>query len=352
MTVPGHREGPARPAEIELEDFIGRERDDAAAARAGAGGELSAVGGDEEKREPGSESGVRNVVERVVRRVTEHPVVAAISSVLDIAERAGGGLLVAGLAFHALFAILPALLLLAGVSGFLFDDPERRAALIRDLVQRFPPIADVVRDHVQAIVREKSTLSAVALVGLLWGSSNFYGSLDEAMLRIFSRGAARSLIERRIRGMLGVLILLAAAVASVIAGSVWQVIEGTVRIGEDPTLVRLASPLLTMAVMSLAVLLVYRIVPTAPPSWRASWLPALVTGIAIASLTLLFSAISRVLVAGLQAFGALTTLFAALIWLNYVFQALILGAAWARRRKDRELEARGQALDGQRAERE
>ena len=47
---------------------------------------------------------------------------------MSAAGEAGGPLLAAGLAFRALFAILPALLLIAGISGWFIVDAEARAA--------------------------------------------------------------------------------------------------------------------------------------------------------------------------------------------------------------------------------
>jgi uncharacterized BrkB/YihY/UPF0761 family membrane protein len=59
-----------------------------------------------------------------------------------------------------------------------------------------------------------------------------------------------------------------------------------------------------------------------------------VTGLAIALLTDLFTIVAPRLVGGLQAFGVLAALFGALIWLNYGFQLLLLGAAWTALRRD------------------
>jgi uncharacterized BrkB/YihY/UPF0761 family membrane protein len=83
-------------------------------------------------------------------------------------------------------------------------------------------------------------------------------------------------------------------------------------------------------------LLTFRFVPTAPPSWRAAAKPAIVIGFAIGLLTTAFSLVANRVVGLLAVFGVLAAVFGALIWLSYVFQLLIWGAAWARVRRDEE----------------
>ena len=41
---------------------------------------------------------------------------------------------------------------------------------------------------------------------------------------------------------------------------------------------------------------------------------------------------------GLSGFGVIATVFGALIWLNFSYQILLYGAAWARLRRDHEAE--------------
>jgi membrane protein len=293
------------------------------------------VGGASRRAEKGRGIlGWRERGERALRTVAGDERVRRLRAVLDRNDAAGGPLLSAGLAFHALFALLPALLLLSGLAGWLIEDPETRAALVGDLVRRLPPLARPVEETLDRLVSDRGTFSILGLLGLAWGASNFYSSLDEAMARLFSGGRTRNLIERRLRGLAGVAALIAAAVASVAVGAAWSYVEAAVI--PDPSLIawRFVGPAITAVLMVIAVLVVYRAVPTAPPSWTAAALPAFVTGIAIALLTNLFTFVAPRLVGGLEAFGVLAALFGALIWLNYAFQLLLLGGAWAALRRD------------------
>jgi uncharacterized BrkB/YihY/UPF0761 family membrane protein len=170
----------------------------------------------------------------------------------------------------------------------------------------------------------------------LWGASSFYGALDEVMRRIFAGGTVRGFIEQRVRGVLAVAGLVAMLALTALMGGVWTVIVTSV--GELPgaaVALSVGGPLLFVAFSVVAVMLVYQLVPTAPPSWRAAWLPAVVAGLGIGVLTSLFSVLAPVLVGGLAGFGVIAAIFGAFVWLNLGFQMLLWGAAWARYRRDR-----------------
>ena len=55
-------------------------------------------------------------------------------------------------------------------------------------------------------------------------------------------------------------------------------------------------------------------------------------GLALAAFTLIYAIITPRLVGSLQVYGAFVAVFAAMIWLSYVAQAILVGAAWVYRR--------------------
>jgi membrane protein len=295
------------------------------------GGEQAAKGDDD-----GLIPSLQRRVDRIAKRIQAVPTVQRFQAIIQGADDAGGGLLAAGLAFSALFALLPALLVLVGISGFVIEDPARRAALIQGLVQRVPPLAGPITEAIEQLVTARAPFSIIGLVGLAWGASNFYGGLDTAMARLFPGGRLRNFFEQRIRGLLAILGLVTAALGTVAVGSIWSIVETSLATPGDRNFWRLLGPGLTILVMMLATLLTFRFVPTAPPSWRAAAKPAIVIGFAIGLLTTAFSLVANRVVGLLAVFGVLAAVFGALIWLSYVFQLLIWGAAWARVRRDEE----------------
>ncbi len=75
---------------------------------------------------------------------------------------------------------------------------------------------------------------------------------------------------------------------------------------------------------------IYKFVPARTPSWRDVAAPAIGAGLAIALLSQLFAYIAPRVVGLADIVGPLATVFIALAWLSFTFQALLLGAAWLR----------------------
>lgn len=277
----------------------------------------------------------RDRLEVVKRRVMRDPRVAEIQAVSAAIAEASGALLAAGLAFNALFAMVPALLFMVGVLGFVIGDPARAQEIVESLVERVPAIANLADTVLDQLVAGAGAFSVVGIIGVAWGASGFYSSLDETMRRLFPGGAPRGIIEQRIRGVVAVFGLVGAALAAVTATSVVSLLDAVLLLPDGIEWVRLLSTLLMLMVFIVVVLFTYVVVPSANPRPRTALLPALAAGTGIGLVTALFSLIAPFLVGRLSGLGLLATVFGALVWLRLVFTILVFGAAWARIRRDR-----------------
>ncbi len=276
---------------------------------------------------------LRARLNRTIARITANVVVSRVLAVVADANEAGVPLFASALAFTTMFAVVPVLLLIAGLLGWLVEDAAQREALLGQLVSYLPPLQSLLQASLDTVVRERSALSIAGLVGMLWGSSNFYAALDEVMRRIFPGGPARNEFARRGRGVVTVLILLALIAGTVSLGGLWAFVGQLVG---NLAIWSYVVPLFSLAVMVMVVLGAYLLVPTRPPSARAALPPAIVAGVGIGLLTNLFSLLAPWLIGGLSGFGVIATVFGAFVWLNLSYEVLLYGAAWARLRRDRE----------------
>jgi membrane protein len=278
-------------------------------------------------------TGIQATVETSVKEVTDNRIISRVLAVLNIAGEAGAPLFSAALAFSTMFAVIPLFLLLAGVIGLLIENPAEQQALLDQLISMVPPLADFFEATLTGLVQNSGALSLVGIVGLLWGASAYYAGLDEVMRRIFIGGGVRDQFARRIRGVITIVVLIALVMLLVALGSVWALLE---RFVADGAVWRYVVPLISIAATVVVVLGVYKLVPTAPPSLRAALPPAMIAGVGIALLTNLFGALTPLFLGSLSGLGVIATVFGALIWLNFSYQILLYGAAWARLRRDRE----------------
>jgi len=281
-----------------------------------------------------TQTGWQKTLDDTIAKVLAIPIVHTVMRILDTAGQAGAGLFSAALAFSTLFALFPLMLLMAGILGWVIDDPVQRQALLQQLISYFPPIEQLLSDSLDTIVTQRSALTIIGVVGLIWGASGFYLALDEVMRRLFTGASPRDFIQGRLRGILMVVVLIALMVGTLVITSVVSIVTGIT--GQDQ-LLRLLTPIVALAVLIVVVLAIYLLIPAAPPSWRAALPAAILAGLGIGLLTQLFGILTPWLVGGLLAFGVIATVFAALIWLNFSYQILLYGAAWARIRRDAEI---------------
>ena len=269
-------------------------------------------------------------------KVTDFWLVKNTFTVLGIADEVGAPLFSGALAFNAMFAILPGLMLLSGLLGFVIADEATREKLLADLIALVPPLAGVFENSLAGVVQQRGSLTVIGFLGLLWGASNFYNAIDDVMRRMFTGSKPRDIVEKRLRGILTVFILIALFAGTVLMSGTWTyVITSVDGLPGASLLLTFGGPIVFSLLCILSVWLTFRLVPTAPPTWREAWLPVVLTGMAIGLLTSLFSVLAPLLVGGLAAFGVLAAVFGAFVWLNLSFQLLLWGAAWTRFRRDR-----------------
>jgi len=285
----------------------------------------------------------------ILGRVLDQPRVAYVVAVLDTYGRAAGGLLANGLAFSALFATIPIALVTLGLAGLLVADSSVQRALAEALVEAFPPLADLIDGALTALTERAALTSIVGVVGLFWTVSQFYVTLDVAFARIFSDTPERDVFRRTARGFVWVAVLLVGVVAVLIAGTLLSAASAflpeAAPIGRDVVALMTSGPVLILAAIGL-VMVIYKVVPPRPPSWRAVWPPAVVVAVALVLLTQLFMFLVPRLVGIAALAGSLASAFIALAWLSFSFQALLYGAAWVRVRVDRAPSGETSALAG------
>jgi membrane protein len=273
----------------------------------------------------------------ILARFLDEPRVARVRAVLDIYGRAAGGLLASGLAFSALFAAIPTMLLVLGLAGWIAGDPAVRETVSDALIAAFPPIEDLIESSLDAITQGAVAASVIGVIGMVWTVSQLYGALDVAFARIFADAPERDIVRRTARGFAVVGILAAAILGFVMATTLASALDAAsaVDVPFASTLAALAGSVPVLALISIgATLVVYRTLPPRAPAWRSALVPAVIVGLAIVVLTQIFTFLVPRLVGVAALAGSLASAFIALAWLSFSFQALLYGAAWVRVRAE------------------
>jgi membrane protein len=252
-------------------------------------------------------------------------------SVMDSYNAAGGGLLASGLAFSALFAVVPGLLLLVSVLVIVGDEALRKNVLDWVIAQ-VPPLKDVAASVLESVANSARVGSILGFIGFVWGASGFYLAIDGAINRFFPAPHGRDPLRGRVRGVIATAVVVLAVLAAFAASVAISVVNTSVLNIHADGLLPIVSPLVAVGAAWLVCLACYLLLPVRPPHWRAALVPAIVAGTAIGLLTSLFGVLAPMLAGGFTSLGVIASVFIALVWLNWLFQALLLGAAYARQR--------------------
>jgi membrane protein len=260
--------------------------------------------------------------------------VAAGRRIMDRYSAAGGGLLAGGLAYAALFAIVPAILLLTGVVGLVIADAAVQAQVVETVTAALPPLSDLIETLVAEVARNAASFSVIGAIALLWGTSRFVVGFETALGRVMGGTGVRSVVIRNVGAFAAVLLILGAVIGATLLSSRLADVVAT----QPPVLpllreaLGLIVTLLPVGVTIAGMTLIYRIVPLPHPPWRAVVLPGTLSGLALVALASVFAFLAPRLIGSAALLGALATIFAALAWLSLSFQAILIGAAWVSER--------------------
>ena len=246
-------------------------------------------------------------------------------------QAAGGPLLAGGLAYAALFAIVPGVLLLAGVAGIAIPDSATRTEVVGFVSGVLPPLHDLIETVLTEATRDAGPITIVGLVALIWGASRFVVAFEDALRRVFGGGQHLGFVRTNAMAVAAVLLLVAAVVVGALVGGLLALLEaavsasGIVVVGD---VIRLLLGLLGPVITCLAMVAVYRILLLPRPTWRAAAGPGLAVGVVLTVLGRAFVFLAPRLIGAAALLGTLAVVFAALAWLALSFQAVLFGAAW------------------------
>jgi membrane protein len=277
----------------------------------------------------------RVLAERLVQRLGGLPAVRILIATFTVYDRAGGGLTAAGLAYAALFALLPGMLLVVSILAIVISDDATRERIVSLIADAVPPLEDIVRTAFEQVSAGAVPTGIIAFIGLLWGASRFYAALDYSFSKIFSGSRQRNEIERTLRGVLLVAAVVLVPLLLLFAGTLvgWLLTLVPDQSEVPPILtgdLALALHLGSYVLFVLVTLAVYRFVPPDAPPRRALVVPAVVIGLALGAFTQVFTILAPLMTKVAAIYGTFVAAFAILIWMSIGFNLLLVGASWTR----------------------
>jgi membrane protein len=255
-------------------------------------------------------------------------------AVIDRYNAHGGGLLAAGIAYNTLFALIPMALFGGAVLGFVVTDPAGLAKVKSALVEWAPPLASVLDEILGGLANASPSLSIIGLVGMAWGATRLFASLEMGIGAMFAEAPQRGIVARTLRRVASVLVVGGIVVAVFLSTSVASFVSELGLMGGDAAGIGVVVLLLGLptVVSTLALSLVYRVLPPVQPGLSAFLVPAATIGVGLVVLTRLFAVIAPRALGANFVYGTLGAIFVALFWLGLAYSMILIGAAWVRER--------------------
>lgn len=227
-----------------------------------------------------------------------------------------GGAIAAALALNSFLALFPALVAATAVVGFLARSGHGTAAQVVDWLGLHGAAADLVEDAVAAAANAAPAASAVGLIGLGWAGLGIFGAMEVAFNAAWGT-PSRGLVARVVGlvWLAGAVVLLAASAA-------------LTRLG---VLLPAATPA-TVLVGALADAALFawssRVFVARPVAWRDRLPGAATFAAGMAVLKPLGAvAVPRLVASSSALYGAIGTVFAALVWLTLLARLVVFAAA-------------------------
>lgn len=264
------------------------------------------------------------------------------------------------ISFAVLVAMVPLLLLLAGVGGLFasaYFQGDPATALVDQVVQWVPALGGDVslrgflRESITPVLDDRAGLTVVGGLLLLWLSSRLISTMRVVMLQVFEIDRGKGIVHGKLYDLqvivIGGTLLLANLGITAGALAVRDVGIGVVGLEGDAMLWVQTGVAQALAFLSIWLLLLglYRYLPDEAVEWRTAMVAASFTAVAHELLKGGFGWYVSAVADYRTPYGNLISLAVLFFWIHYTSISLILGGevafTWTERRRQRRAEAGG-----------
>jgi membrane protein len=207
----------------------------------------------------------------------------AKQSVLDMLTDSGPQW-AASVAYYALLSAFPLLLLIVSVAAY-FVDPQWAVDHLTSLLGDFAPKEDQINSVVKEAIQARGQVSLIAFGSLLWTGTRVFDALTRALNVAFNVDETYGFVKRFFVDAVMLLTIGAVFMLGVSSGYLTQLLWEALQFlpSKQGAVYTIVSLFVQVALLLLAVLLLYRYVPRGNQTWKAAAIGA-VTATALLSL--------------------------------------------------------------------
>lgn len=257
------------------------------------------------------------------------------------------GLQYAGsMAYFAILSIFQLLVLGVVTFSFFLGEGGARDFVLRQIQAATPLDASTIGDVIEQVIEARGGAGIIGLILLAWGALGVFSALSRGISRAFEHAPPRPFWQDKLLGLglmaiTGVLSL--AAVLIGLAAGILQQATGDVAaaVPGGQLALYLVGLLLPLALVFVALLLLYRVVPNRPVTFAEVWPGALVGTILWGILRFGFTYYATRVAHYDSAFGPIAAGISLLVFLYFASIVLLFGAEVARANVVEQVDAAG-----------
>jgi membrane protein len=250
----------------------------------------------------------------------------------------------AALAYYTVFSLVPLLMVVIAIAGFVFGEEAARGEILRQISGLVgEKSGTMIQDMLQNASEPKNGImgSLIGIGTLLLGASGVFGQLQDALNTVWEvkpkpgRGFM-GLIRDRFLSLVTVVgtgfLLMVSLVLSALLSAMGKALSGYLPAPES--VLQAINFVISFGVTALLFAMIFKILPDVRIQWRDVWVGAVVTALLFTIGKLLIGLyLGKTDVASV--FGAAGSLVILLVWIYYSSQILLYGAEFTKVYADR-----------------
>ncbi len=247
-------------------------------------------------------------------------------------NRRDGSRMAAAMTYFAVFSLFPFVLLMMALLSFAIDSQEAQASIVSLMSDFLPAGSTGVQEVIEGVIAARETAAGLGAVLLLWGAAGWFEAIDRSINEMWGVEVSRPFIRGKLFALAmisGIALVMFLSWAANIAVEILQrvaVATGLAAIPGSALLWDLAIWAVTLGLMFLMFLLLYRYSPMCNLRWGDVWGGALVTAVAWTVVRSGFALYVTRLADYSSAYGPIAAVIAFLYWFYLAHTIILFGA--------------------------
>jgi YihY family inner membrane protein len=253
-----------------------------------------------------------NIVKRTIERINEERAAEAAAS----------------MAYYGFFSLFPLLLVAVVVVSTVLENKLSQEQVLDVLIQAIPFSGDLIEENIQQVLRARSQVGIISLIGLTWSSLGAFTVLMRNINRAWPNTKARNFLKVRLMAFAMLAVMIAGLISLFVLNTVSRFLPDDLNINSNLAFAsHIFTQLMIWLLLFTSLLILYWWLPRTKVLWREAAWGAMTGSIGISVVT---SGFTWFLESGLSnynlVYGSLGAIVALLFWI-YLLSLIVFAGA-------------------------